>query len=246
VASQQLEASDAISRAPTTVQVCGNAAFASTMARAAMLRISRQLLQRHLAMPGQPQHQSDLQRSSGGRRETHVPQTKGGVLTAPHDLVARADVYKAGLYQFYLDITEWRKFNPGIPLVWQRVKFDSAAKTQIPKQRGLYVFTVEADGLGLPVHGYIMYVGITGNTSDATLRSRFGQYLREKEKARGRPRVVYMLNKWTADLVFNFMPVPDPTVDLAKIEQSFLDTIKPPVNQVDFSAEIAAPRKAAF
>jgi len=167
-------------------------------------------------------------------------------MTAAFDLVKKADQYKAGLYDFFLDIQAWRNFDPGIPLAWNRVKFGPGTKNDVPEERGLYIFTLEVESLGLPTHGYILYVGITGNTSAANLRKRYGQYLLETNKGTGRPRVVYMLNKWAGELYFNFMPVPDKAIDLMKIEKSFLDAIMPPVNSSDFSAEIAAPKKAAF
>jgi hypothetical protein len=167
-------------------------------------------------------------------------------MSAAFDLVQRADQYKAGLYEFFLDPSSWRKFDPGIVLNWQRVKFDASSKSAIPQERGLYIFTLEVENLGLPGHGYILYVGITGNTSQANLQKRYAQYLREANEARGRPKVVYMLNKWAGELTFNFMPVPDTSVDLAKIEKSFLNSIMPPVNSSDFDAEIAAAKKAVF
>lgn len=164
---------------------------------------------------------------------------------AAFDLVKSADQYKAGLYNVFLDTVRWREFDTGIPLSWNRVKFDASTKGSVPAERGLYVFTIEVESLGLLGHGYIMYVGITGNDSDGNLRKRFGQYLREAKRGR-RPRVFYMFNKWAGELVFNYTLVSDPAVDLAKIETSFLDAVMPPVNSSDFSAEIAAPKKAAF
>jgi hypothetical protein len=164
----------------------------------------------------------------------------------PWDLVKKSDAYKAGLTRFFLDVPSWRKFDPGVPLAWQKVRFRDVTKDDVPTERGLYLFTLEVDGLDLPSHGYILYFGITGNTSAANLRKRYRQYLRERDNGKGRPRVVYMLNKWREELVFNFMPVPDTTIDLAKIEKSFLNAVMPPVNSADFDAEIAAPIKATM
>jgi hypothetical protein len=163
-----------------------------------------------------------------------------------HDLVERTNRYKAALHEFFLDFESWRKFTCATPLHWQRIKFWPNAKDDVPEQRGLYVFTIEAEGNQLPQHGYILYVGITGNTSAANLRGRYAQYVRHLLNEDGRPRVFEMLFRWRDDLFFNFVPIADVAVDLAEIERSFLSAVRPPVNIADFDAEIGDPRKANF
>lgn len=167
-------------------------------------------------------------------------------MTRALDLIRRTKRLKGESYAFHLDIPAWRKFKPGITLNWQRVKFDPDSKASVPAVRGVYAFTLEMEDLGLPPHGYILYFGITGNKSKAHLRKRYAQYLREAKTGVGRPRAVYMLNEWPNDLFFNFMPIPDGSVDLAAIESSFLDSIIPPINVADFAADIGAAKKAAF
>lgn len=167
-------------------------------------------------------------------------------MTTAVDLIKMTKHLKSETYAFHLHVPTWRKFVAGIPMNWQRIRFDAAGKAHVPEERGLYVFTLEVEDLGFPSHGYILYVGITGNTSNANLRKRYAQYLLEKQKGNGRPRVVYMLNEWSDDLFFNFIPVPDKTVDLAKIEVSFINSILPPINVADMNAEIGPAKKAAF
>lgn len=163
-----------------------------------------------------------------------------------HDLVDFTKRYKGDLHEFFLDVASWRKFTSSHPLVWQRVKFEDASRDGVPTERGIYVFTMEVGGLGLPAHGYILYVGITGDEGNATLRSRYGQYLRNLVNEDGRPAVVYMLMNWSDDLYFNYVPIPDKAVDLAQIERSFINSVIPPVNKRDFDAEIAAGKAATF
>lgn len=167
-------------------------------------------------------------------------------MTAALDLIKRTKQLKGESYQFHLHVPTWRKFAPGIPLNWQKVKFDTAGKAHVPEERGLYIFTLEVGNLGLPQHGYIMYIGISGNKSNANLRKRYAQYLLEAQKGTGRPLVVFMLNEWEGDLFFNFIPIPDKTVDLAAIEQSFINTVIPPINASDFDGEIGPAKKASF
>lgn len=163
-----------------------------------------------------------------------------------HDLIDRADSYQAALRGFFLDVESWRKFSASVPLQWQRVKFWPGAKENIPEQRGIYVFTIEAEGLGLPPHGYILYVGITGNTSAANLRKRYSQYVRNLINEDGRPKVFAMLKRWRDELIFYFVPIPETTVDLTQIEKSFINSVRPPVNEADFDADIADAKKATF
>jgi hypothetical protein len=168
------------------------------------------------------------------------------VPTNAFDIVDQAAKYKAELREFFLDVGKWRTFRSRHRLAWQKIRFEAQNLSVVPEERGIYAFTLELSPSKLPAHGYIMYVGITGNTSSANLRRRYAQYLREPESLKGRPRVVHMLKKWDDDLFFNFVPLPAPSVNLAKLERAILDAIIPPINERDMSAEIMAARKAAW
>lgn len=162
------------------------------------------------------------------------------------DIVNLTDRYKSHLYEVYLDPIGWRNFSTPYTLNWQKVRFSEANKISVPKSRGIYAFTVEHAPSKFPGHAYILYAGITGDTSAANLRSRYAQYLRHQKTQKGRPAVIYMLLKWPQDLFFSFCPLPDVTIDLAKLETDLLGALNPPINKKDFPAEIAAARKAKF
>lgn len=163
-----------------------------------------------------------------------------------HDLVNFTGKYKGALHEFFLDLSSWRKFKTRYKLDWQKKPFSESSRPDIPEVRGIYAFTLEATGVKLPSHGYILYMGITGDTSDANLKKRFGQYLLHLQNEDGRPAVFYMLKNWQGDLQFNFVPLPDKSVDLAKIERAFLNALIPPVNKRDLDAEITAVKAARF
>lgn len=162
-----------------------------------------------------------------------------------NDFVRQSDKHRSSLFEFFLDMTSWKKFKTKYTFAWKKIQFDPANRANVPATRGVYAFTIEASSAKLPAHGYIMYVGITGDRSNADLQSRFGNYLAEQRTLR-RPRVHYMLNRWTEDLFFNYVEVPNTTVDLGRIETALLNAVRPPVNQRDFDAEISKVRKAAF
>ncbi len=163
-----------------------------------------------------------------------------------YDLVDTTKKYKGDLHSFYLSMKSWRKFKSKYKLDWHKARFEPSVHATIPTVRGMYVFTLELSPGKLPMHGYILYVGITGNTSAATLHTRYGQYLLHLKNKDGRPAVRYMLENWRDDLFFNFVPLSDLKIDLAKIEKAFINAVMPPVNKRDFEATIAAPKAAAF
>ncbi len=164
-----------------------------------------------------------------------------------HDLVNLTKKFKGDSHEFFLNLNRWRRFNSVHALAWSKEKFNKSSKGKIPQERGLYIFTVELSTGLLPPHGYIMYAGITGDTSDnRDLRVRYGDYLRQLDKEDGRPAVYYMLKNWSKDLFFNYVALPDKKVDLAALEQSLLQAVIPPVNIRDLGAEVTAVKKAKF
>lgn len=163
-----------------------------------------------------------------------------------HDLVDFTKRYKAELHGFFLDLRKWRDFKTRYKLDWQKIRFDEASHGSVPHDRGIYIFTVELSPTKLPAHGYILYVGITGDDSDANLYKRYAQYLRHLKNQDGRPAVYYMLDNWAGDLFFHFVSIPNTAVDLSRIEKSIINAVIPPVNKRDMEATIASAKAAAF
>lgn len=163
-----------------------------------------------------------------------------------HDLVNFTKKYKGDLHSFFLDMRSWRKFKTKYKLSWQKLRFGEANHSSIPKERGIYAFTLELSPCKLPTHGYILYIGITGDESEANLYKRYAQYLLNLKNQDGRPAVYYMMDNWSDDLFFNFVPLPNKTIDLAKIERALLNALVPPVNKKDLEADITAGKAAAF
>lgn len=163
-----------------------------------------------------------------------------------HDIVAQTKRYKSEQHSFFLDLASWKKFKTKYALNWTKIRFETASHSSVPKERGIYAFSVELSPGKLPAHGYIMYVGITGQDSDANLYKRYAQYLVDQRDQNGRPAVTYMLNNWDGDLFFSYVPLPNKKVDLHKMEKALLNAVRPPVNKRDLDATISAPRAAIF
>ena len=163
-----------------------------------------------------------------------------------HDLVNFTKKYKGELHSFYLSMKSWRKFKSRYSLVWDKVKFDPSNQSSVPQERGIYAFVLELSQTKLPPHGYILYVGITGDKSNSNLYKRYGQYILNHRNQDGRPAVYYMMDNWSDDLFFHFVPLSNPTIDLAKLERDFINAVLPPVNKRDIDAKITSAKAATF
>ena len=143
---------------------------------------------------------------------------------------------------FILDPARWKLFQAVPPLNWTPVKFEQSSLQNIPENRGIYMFVIQFQDHALvptrlPMHGYIMYGGITGKEADTgTLKSRFENYLREQKRAK-RMQIYSMLNKWKDNLYFYYSIVA-PNIDLGALEIALNDSVIPPLVTNDFSAEV--------
>ena len=135
---------------------------------------------------------------------------------------------------FILDPSGWAKFETKVKLDWWYVPFESTNRQSVPSTRGIYAFVVEYNQSQFPPHGYLMYIGITGNANKRTLRNRYSDYLRGI-KSEKRARVRWMLNKFDGCLSFYFAEIPDRRVNLEKLESDLLNVIHPPCNKADFT-----------
>lgn len=169
------------------------------------------------------------------------------LFTMAFDLVAHTKKYKGNLHGFFLDMKSWSKFRTSAKLNWQRVDFTPSNQCVIPRMRGIYVFSAESRTPKLPPHGYILYLGLTGDeASDSNLYRRYGEYVRQQARKTGRPAVTYMLDNWSDHLTFYFCPIKNPNVSLAQIETRFLNAVIPPINKRDMDAAIISVQAAAF
>lgn len=155
-----------------------------------------------------------------------------------HDFVKKTDELRQDIRDFFVSPERWRKSKVRFTLSWTSVSFVNTNKRKIPKNPGVYAFVVRHVNNHFPEHGFIMYIGITGAGGNGrTLRDRYGDYLREKNDNK-RPKVHYMLNKYSEDLHFSYSPIDVKKIDLEKLELDLNDAIIPPIVTKDFTAEI--------
>src|ERR1035441_5109622 len=154
----------------------------------------------------------------------------------PEDLVKLVDRLKKDREEFWLSKTQWKRSQVPKTLAWNSVRFRKSESPAIPTSRGVYAFLIKFTKDGIPPHGYLVYVGETGQGSLETLRSRsvsFVSELQSPERA-----VHYVLCKYENHLYFLYSPVLDKRRNLKTIESSLCDTLVPPYNVKDFSVDI--------
>ena len=146
---------------------------------------------------------------------------------------------------FTISPPEFKRADITPRLNWSSVKFGPTSKRTVPLEPGLYAFVVRIAHAGLPPNGWVMYIGQTGHgTSRATLRSRFGQYLDNRKKPKGRHKVFYMLNAWAGSLEFYFAPEPSRKAQLKALETELLGAFRPPFTDLTYPAAFMSPSNA--
>ena len=168
-------------------------------------------------------------------------------MSTPYDLPAVQEKLSRQVLhspRFCLDPANMAALALPIVLQWRQKQFSKKNAARIAEQPGVYAFAIVHGQIGLPPHGYILYIGQVGAKSGPTrtLRARFKEYLREKGK---RPLVAYFLNTWKTSLVFHFASLDPNTVDLLDVERRLNDAMIPPFSQRDFSPEIRQMKRLA-
>ncbi len=160
------------------------------------------------------------------------------------ELVNKLCAYK---FSFILSSEQWRSIDT-LPLNWEEVKFIENNKDIIPEKRGVYVFIVRHENGFFPDrHGYIFYVGETGNKKEhRNLRKRYAEYLKEAECFKKRPKVYRMLSSFKNDLYFSYAVIDDLSIDTTDIESRLCDALLPWAVSDDFSAEVRPVIKAVW
>ena len=146
---------------------------------------------------------------------------------------------------FIPHVGSWQSYKPKTALNWKRVKYDSSSNPS--DSRGVYAFVLCPEIIlssSVPPFGYILYVGETGNTVKATLKSRLLSY-RNKRSQKSRARVYSMIDVWNDHLYFYYAEV-RAGVSTKHCETTLLDTLLPPCNEKDFSAKVSNARKSVL
>lgn len=136
--------------------------------------------------------------------------------------------------EFWLIPKQWETFDRTRHLGWSRIDFEQSNDDLVPSEPGVYAFVLEHRvGEDLP-SAFPLYVGM----SDHSVRTRYRSYQRQAFlKKHGRPRLDRMFRVWRDYLAFYFVTA---TAGLTpgQLERSLLDSLIPPMNRYDYSAEV--------
>lgn len=135
----------------------------------------------------------------------------------------------------------WQKYKEPSVLTWDSVPFEASQKSSLPDQPGVYAFIIQAEMSAGLQPSYLVYIG---QTTNQTLKERFGQYLREIGKGIGRPKLVAHLPLYEGHTHFHFAEIPNGSAVRPKdVESKLLSGFVPPFNS-DFEGEVSEFRSA--
>lgn len=150
------------------------------------------------------------------------------------DIIKEQDDLKANEHRFFLWPRQWAKC---VDIhKWQIYKLDESEIDRIPIQSGVYSLLIQPGIADHPACSYLMYIG-----QATSLRKRFMDYLNERKRETGRPKIYRLFNKYQSFVFFCCAAVEKS--DLTKVENNLLNAYIPPAND-QYPAEIRKIVKA--
>jgi hypothetical protein len=135
---------------------------------------------------------------------------------------------------FWLIPEVWGRYDHTRTMRWARLEFNPSNAASVPDEPGVYAFVLEHHvAKDLPA-AFPMYVGM----SEGSIRDRYRKYQRQAFRGRrGRPKLDRLFLTWKHHLAFYYV------TDLAgdtppTLEQNVINTVMPPMNKDDFSADV--------
>ena len=165
------------------------------------------------------------------------------------DFAARADK-EVGRFMLSFSLSPERllmdKFE--LPkLDWKSVAYlDKKGIDKVPDdRRGIYAFAICVNGVVLPAHSYVLYIGIAGKNSHRSLKARYRDYFSES-KVLPRVKVANMIAKWRTVLRFYYAPIENDVTSeqLEALEKQLNGALMPPVSVGDLEASLKRKRRA--
>ena len=144
------------------------------------------------------------------------------------DIIQEQDEMKVHEHRFILWPRQWKKYVATHN--WTSCNLDAKDKDRIPKQSGVYSLLVQPGIANHPACSYLMYIGKT-----TSLRRRFMDYLNERKRETGRPKIFRVLNKYKDYVYFCYTTIHEN--DLSNVEDNLLIAYMPPNND-QYPAEI--------
>ena len=138
-----------------------------------------------------------------------------------NDIIDEQDVMKAHEHQFILWPRQWSGYVDTHN--WKTYNLNENQKVNIPDNPGIYSLLIQPGIANHPACSYLMYIGKT-----TSLRRRFSNYLNERKRETGRPKIFRILNKYKNYMKFCYTIVDED--DLETVENNLLIAFIPPNN----------------
>ncbi|MFX0206530.1 MAG: GIY-YIG nuclease family protein [Candidatus Hodarchaeota archaeon] len=150
------------------------------------------------------------------------------------DIIQEQDEMKAHEQCFILWPRQWKKY---VDIHnWKSYRLDEKDKDSIPRRSGVYTLLIQPGIANHPACSYLIYVGKT-----TSLRRRFMEYLNERKRETGRPKIFRVLNKYKDYVCFCYTTVGKN--NLSTVEDNLLVAYIPPKND-QYPAEISRVKGA--
>lgn len=135
---------------------------------------------------------------------------------------------------FWLVPDVWSRYDHARTLSWTRLDFKSDNAASVPRSAGVFAFVLEHHVAKTLPAAFPMYVGM----SESSIRERYQKYQGQAFRGnRGRPRLDRLFLIWKDHLAFYY--VTDLAADSPSgLEQILINTVMPPMNVDDFSADV--------
>jgi hypothetical protein len=144
------------------------------------------------------------------------------------DIIQKQTDMKAHEHHFFLWPQQWKNYLG--THTWQTCRLDSIEKDRVPKQSGVYSLLIQPGIANHPACSYLMYIG-----QAKSLQRRFTDYLNERKRETGRPKIYRFLNLYQDYVYFCYTTVRKD--ELTKVENNLLNAYIPPSND-QYPAEI--------
>lgn len=154
-----------------------------------------------------------------------------------HDVVDLGKSLTSFKQAFFLSPVQWGQCGIDLNLEWTTIKFTQENRATVPRESGLYAFTVSPSVTDVFAHHYLMYLGQAGAGTTNTLHARYQDYI-TPSKVLKRPRIQRLMSLWPDHIWYSYAALDSTAHDLKAIERALNDALLPPCVAGDFSTVI--------
>lgn len=139
------------------------------------------------------------------------------------DIVNQQDNFISFRRDFFLNTKKWKSISNYPDFNWYSLPFTREKLAEIPEAPGIYTFVINPKYTNHPQR-YLCYIGKADS-----LKKRYRDYLSERNRESGRPKIIRLLIKWERFIEFTYTLIEKQ--ELNRIESDLIDAFIPPSNE---------------